>query len=224
MVRYLNASLLCGILALSAFAGDDEEDNSLIYPGYDLTAAKTVEVITASGEVVKGENMAANKFGTSYKNMKVKDEAGTLHKFKLPDDVKEITAKSFSLFKGGFRKPDRDIRYVTVDVIGKSGKKTMVQQLNYEGTDKVLVYNHPGESDWNTIPMTNISYLDVEGFYISLNGGELFEMTDKEYQKKGGFEKAFGSCEAVMQKYPSKKERDFDDFDKHLKTYLDECK
>ena len=224
MFRTLKASLLCGVVAFSSFAGDDENDNSPIYPGYDLTSANSVEVITASGETIKGENKAANKFGTSYKNMKVKDEAGTVHQYKLPADVKEITANSFSAFKGGsFRKPDRSMRYVTVDVIGKPGKKTMVQQLNYEGTDKILIYNHPGESEWNTIPFTNISYLDVEGYYISLNGGELFEMTEKLY-KKGGFEKLFGSCDAVMKKYPSSKERDFDDFDKHVQTFLSECK
>ena len=219
MVRTLKASsLVCSVAVFCAFAGDDK---SPIYPGYDLCESSAVEVITASGETIKGNNKAANKFGTSYKNMKVKDEGETIHKFKLPDDVKEITAKSFSVFKGAFRKPDRDIRYVTVDVIGKPGKKTMVQQLNYEGTDKILVYNHPGESQWKTIPMTSISFLDVDAYYISLNGGELFEMTEKQY-KKGGFEKLFGSCDEVMQKYPPK-ERDFDDFDKHLRTFLDAC-
>lgn len=154
--------------------------------------------------------------------MTIKDESGTLHKYKVISDLKEVTVKSWSVWKGSFRRPDRDIRYIAVDIIGKPGKKAMIQQLNYEGTEKILVYNDPSKSKWKTIPVANISYLSVEGFYISLNGGELFPMDGKLYNN-GGFEKIFGNCEAVTSKFADSKDRNFKNFPNHLRTFLDSC-
>lgn len=224
MLRLLKTSVLYGVMALSAyvFADDSKDDKSPIYPGYDLCTSREVEVTDNSGKVVKGVNKATNKFKTTYKNMKIKDESGTLHKYKPVKQIKEVTVKSWSPWKGAFRIPDRDIRYVAVDIIGKQGKKAIVQQLNYEGTDKILIYNDPMESKWKTIPIARITYLEVSGFYISLNGGELFPMNGKLY-KKGGFEKIFGNCEAVTSKFSSPKDREFNNFRNHLKVFLESC-
>ena len=224
MLRTIKTSILCGTLIFSSFvfADDEKDDTSPIYPGYDLCASGSVEVTTNSGEVIKGVNKATNKFKTTYKNMKIKDQSGTIHKYKPIKDLKEVTVKSWSVWKGALRRPDRDIRYVTVDIIGKPGKKTMIQQLNYEGTDKIIVYNDPLKSKWKTIPVANITYLSVEGFYISLNGGGLFPIDGKLY-KNGGFEKIFGNCEAVTSKFSTPKDRDFRNFRNHLKTFLDSC-
>ncbi len=225
MLRTIKTSILCGLLAFSVniFADDSNDDNSPIYPGYDLCKSRNIEVITNSGEVVKGVNKATNKWKTTYKKMKLKDGSGTPHKYKVIRDLKEVTVKSWSVWKGAFRRPDRDIRYVRVDIIGKPGKKTMVQQLNYEGTDKILVYNDPLRSKWKTIPVANITYLSVDGFYVSLNGGELFPMNNKLY-KDGGFEKIFGSCEAVTSRFSTPEDRNFKNFKNHLRTFLDSCK
>jgi hypothetical protein len=220
MIKMVKAALLCGLVATAIYAED--EDTSLLFDGFDMSGADSVQVITTAGDTISGINKAANKFGSTYKSIKVRDAAGTLHKFKLPADLKQITVYNYSALKGSgsFRKPDGAVIYLTVDYIGKSGKKVVVQQLNYEGTDKILLYNNPDESGWDTYPFTPIQYLEVEGYYISLNGGELFAMTDKEYEKKGGFEKLFGESKEMMAKYPTKKERDFEDFDEHLKMFL----
>ncbi|HEX3018801.1 MAG TPA: hypothetical protein VHP36_00800 [Chitinispirillaceae bacterium] len=224
MLRTIKTSVLFGMLALCgyAFADESNDETSPIYPGYDMCRSREVVVTTNSGEVIKGVNKAANKFKTTYKNLKVKDESGTVHKYKPIKNLKEVTVKSWSVWKGALRRPDRDIRYVTIDIIGKPGKKTMVQQLNYEGTDKILIYNDPLKSKWKTIPVVGITYLSVAGFYISLNGGELFPIDSKTY-KKGGFEKIFGNCEAVTSKFATPKDREFDNFRNHLRTFLDSC-
>lgn len=56
MLRTVKTSLFCGIIALcaSVFADDSKEDNSPIYPGYDMCQSSTVEVTTNSGDVIKG--------------------------------------------------------------------------------------------------------------------------------------------------------------------------
>jgi hypothetical protein len=218
--------LLTSITALTAsvalaFGGDDAPN--YIYPGYDMTTAKNVVVTLNDGSVITGENVACNKLGNTYINMKVKDASGKVTKIDIDEQVKEIIVKDFNklLSLGSMHKADREIRYIVIDRLDKPGTKVVCQQLNYDGTDKMIVYNDPEECEWSSIPMTGITYLDVEGYYISVAGAALTEVTKKNY-KKELFSKLFGSCQSVNDKFGKKK--DIDDFDEAFTSFITDCK
>lgn len=204
-----------------AFGGDDEPN--YIYPGYDMTTAKNVVVTLNDGTVITGENVACNKLRNTYINMRVKDASGNVTKIDIDEQVKEIIVKDFNklLSLGSMHKADREIRYIVIDRLDKPGTKVVCQQLNYDGTDKMIIYNDPEECDWSNIPMTSITYLDVGGYYVSVAGGALSEVTKKNY-KKEMFSKLFGSCQSVNDKFGKKK--DIDDFDKAFTSFITDCK
>ena len=207
--------------ATTAFGGDDEPN--FIYPGYDMTTAKNVVVTLNDGTVITGENVACNKIANTYLNMKVKDATGKVTTIDLDEQAKEIIVKDFSKMRsiGSIHKADREIRYIVIDRLDKPGTKVVCQQLNYEGTDKMIVYNDPEECEWSSIPMTGITYLDVEGYYVSVAGGALVEVTKKNY-KKEMFSKLFDSCQSVKDKFGKKK--DIDDFDEAFTAFITNCK
>jgi hypothetical protein len=188
-----------------------------------MTTAKNVVVTLNDGKVITGENVACNKMGNTYINMRVKDASGNVTKIDIDEQVKEIIVKDFNklLSLGSMHKADREIRYIVIDRLDKPGTKVVCQQLNYEGTDKMIVYNDPEECDWSNIPMTNITYLDVEGYYVSIAGAPLVEVIEKNY-KKEMFSKLFGSCQSVNDKFGKKK--DIDDFDEAFSTFIKDCK
>lgn len=208
------------IPAAIAFAGDEP---NFIYPGYDMTTAKNVVVTLNDGTVITGKNVACNKFGNSYLNMKVEDETGKVTKIDIDEQVKEIIVKDYNklLSFGSMHKADREIRYIVMDRLDKPGTKVVCQQLNYEGTDKMVIYNDPEESEWKTIPVASITYLSVDGYYVSAANGPLAEVTKKNY-KKEMFSKLFDACQSVKDKFGKKK--DIDDFDEAFTLFATDCK
>jgi hypothetical protein len=221
MKRLLTSISIFTAAVSMAFGGDDEPN--YIYPGYDMTTAKNVVVTLNDGTVITGENIACNKLRNTYINIRVKDASGKVTKIDIDEQVKEIIVKDFNklLSLGSMHKADREIRYIVIDRLDKPGTKVVCQQLNYDGTDKMIIYNDPEECDWSTIPMTSITYLDVEGYYVSVAGGALAEVTKKNY-KKEMFGKLFGSCQSVNDKFGKK--IDIDDFDKAFTSFITDCK
>jgi hypothetical protein len=219
-------SLLTSMTILTAavtisFGGDDEPN--YVYPGYDMTTAKNVVVTLNDGTVITGENVACNKIGNTYLNIKVKDASGNVTKIDIDEQAKEIIVKDFNklLSLGSMHKADREIRYIVIDRLDKPGTKVVCQQLNYDGTDKMIIYNDPEECEWSSIPMTGITYLDVEGYYVSVGGAALVEVTKKNY-KKEMFSKLFDACQSVKDKFGKKK--DIDDFDEAFTSFIIDCK
>ncbi len=118
-------------------------------------------------------------------------------------------------------KADREIRYIVVERLDKPGKKIVCQQLNYDATDKMIVYNSPNGSTWKSIPFVGIMYLDIDAYYISLAGAPLIDIIKSNY-KNETFAKVFDSCQPVKDKFGTK--IDIDDFDQAFTTFATDCK
>lgn len=194
-----------------------------------LATANVVVAVQNSGDSVCGDVKSISMMGSMIKNISVKDQAGTKHKF-VPEDLKLFKWKMSKLARMATivdnasesinSAVNTDYKYLyeqgyaiwdKVPDPENSSNAFLLQVLNPTYSSVLKVYATP------EVVTSNMKKDELADEYIIVKNGNSYLVDKKKYSKKY-FAEIFGDRPEMMQQFPQK-DIDWDDLPKHVMTY-----
>lgn len=216
----------------------DVNAQQLLTPSYSFSHKKTAYVTLTDGKEIKGTLDDIDRNKNLIEFVRIIDESGQKHKLNaeavkfmyLPPSGMDNLSKQADFLtdatKWNDEKLDQDLLnqgYVyfelTQVIIRKESTPLLMQLLNPSFSKKVKIYHDPNANETASVGVAGIKVAggDDKSYYVQTGDAPAYRLEKKNYADE--FKKLWGSCDAVINKYPSMK---WSEFLKHVTDYT-EC-
>lgn len=204
----------------------------------------TVRVFTTDGTVIDGEIRGLRSRTHGLVRITVIDASGA--KWRLPaqdvrflvvpvggaeppDDIAEVLA---TILRPDYE-PTPEVRELLFEPVVWPKRPLLLQRVNPGFDSRIQVYAVPADKKADPAPEDVTSYRNTllyrtlrgdewkNSYVVVKDGGEPIEVDAKWYGRS--FEKLFGDCQAVLDRYPPRDRDEFRHFADHVMTYEMHC-